>query len=396
MKPLSSDAKKDCIRIVLGARAILLPRLIMPQLPCNQHLRIKHLHQEGCTTAYIAGRIGCTKKTVRKWINRFAQNDSACPRKSSGRPSIVSAECQKRIVEMLLSGEYGGSRHVAREIHREGFTDRLIGASTVLRAAHKHSSEDGDPLVCRRGRPGKWLTGLNKEQRIKFARAHRRTSWSHVMITDRCKFHFRYPGVAVRPARWFKKSKQHEDVAFKPNHPDCYNVYGGITRHGVTRLHPVTGTSKLHTDYKNLQGQKSRNITKAEYTDVVRNTLLPEGRRIFSAAGISHWKLQQDGDPTHSCAGELVQQFNRQRGVGTVEMLGKWPGNSPDLSPIENVWGMVQREVDAKGCKTFDEFKAEVNRAFQNIKPTTLKHLFDSIQKRLELCIEKEGARTGY
>ena len=38
----------------------------------------------------------------------------------------------------------------------------------------------------------------------------------------------------------------------------------------------------------------------------------------------------------------------------------EWPPHSPDLSPIENVWGIVQREVDAMGCKGFNEFELAV------------------------------------
>ena len=32
----------------------------------------------------------------------------------------------------------------------------------------------------------------------------------------------------------------------------------------------------------------------------------------------------------------------------------------PDLSPIENLWGVIAGKVNAAGCTTFDEFRREL------------------------------------
>jgi hypothetical protein len=299
-------------------------------------------------------------------------------------------------VQLLVKGIDGGARFVAKVLLAKGFTDEVVSPGTVLRAARAQAEEDGDKLVCRRGRPPKLLSAVNREKRISFAKAHRSTNWRHVMFTDRCKFAFRYPGAVVRSVRWMKDSQKHQDGAPRPSRPSVYNVYGGVTRWGTTKLHVVTGTTGQTSNFKNKRGVAARNITQGEYSQVLSETLLREGQRLFSTQGMSTWTLQQDGDKSHARASIVVDKYNRKRSGSRVSVLRDWPSNSPDLSPIENVWGYVDREVAKLGCKTFEEFKAAIDITFQNIPETMRRNLFESVPKRLKDCIELDGYKTAY
>lgn len=73
-----------------------------------------------------------------------------------------------------------------------------------------------------------------------------------------------------------------------------------------------------------------------------------------------------------------------------------WPPNSPDLNPIENLWAIVQRRVDAVGCKNLDEFQAEIVATFKKVEQKTMENLVSSMKTRLQECIAKGGARTKY
>lgn len=308
---------------------------------------------------------------------------------------MPAAAC-KRAVQLLTSAEVGGSKHVAKKLYEEGLTSGKVAPHTVIRNAKRHAAEHGDKLVCLRGRPPKVMTAATREKRLQFAHTNRLLNWKNVMITDRCRFYFRYPGSCVTRTRWCLRSMQHAEGVFTPNKPACYNVYGGITRFGVTKLHSVTGTSKKKTKFKNQQGQDARNITKGEYREVLSETLLKEGRRIFSGQGMAGFVLQQDNDPCHGVAQSEIAKWNDRRGSGVVRLLENWPGNSPDLSPIENVWSWVDSEVAQMGCRTFEDFCRAVDRTFSKIPISMLENLFDSIPKRLQDCISCDGHRTGY
>jgi transposase len=367
----------------------------MCRLSESERWRIIAYLECGRTAAWVADRMGVNIKTVRLWKGRHEQTGGVGVVRSKGRPPAMNVRARKRATDLLVTQECGGARYVAQELLAEKLTDHLVSAATVIRGAKRQSAEDGEPLTCQRGRPRKQLTAANKAQRLAFCLRERRRDWRRVMITDRVRFYHRYPGARVRPSRWVTRKRQGNAVAYRPNKPSCLNVYAGITRYGVTKLHIVTGTTRHTSDYKNLKGEPASNITKAEYTHVVARTLLPEGRRIFSGQGLSSWVLQQDGDPCHRAAKPQVDAWNTTR-PGPVELLEGWPGNSPDLSPIENVWGWVDAKVAAMGCKTLDEYKTAVTETFLNIPRSMLRNLFDSIPRRLNLVIQRGGDKCGY
>lgn len=367
----------------------------MAKLDIARRWRIVHLRDEKWSRAQIADKVKCNVKTVDLWLRRYRITGGVDAKRVSGRPVSLDTAARRRAAQLLIAGEVGGARYVSRRLKAEGLSSTVLSTSTVLRGAREQAQLDGDPLVCVRGRPRKGLTQDTKNKRLAFATANATRNWRHVMITDRCKFHFRYPGTAVRPTRWRTKSTKGDDTAFQPNRPSVYNVYGGITAYGVTKLHSVTGTSKEETSFKNGKGEKARNITKAEYGDVVSDTLLPEGRRIFAQKGVANWHLQQDNDPCHGAANGPIQAFN-DKGRGGVQLVQGWPGNSPDLSPIENVWGWVDARVAEKGCKTFEEFRLAVDETFANIPITTLEKLIGSIPRRLARVKETQGGKCGY
>jgi hypothetical protein len=64
--------------------------------------------------------------------------------------------------------------------------------------------------------PGEELTAVNKEQRAAFGRANIRRDWAPLMIADRCKFTFRYPGVKVLPVLWVTARRRGNAVGYRP------------------------------------------------------------------------------------------------------------------------------------------------------------------------------------
>lgn len=215
------------------------------------------------------------------------------------------------------------------------------------------------------------------------------------MFTDRKKFLFTYPGARVNKVAWVVRGQQR--TAMKSNHALCVNVYAGVTAFGMTKPHLVAGTSKLATEFTNKKGMKAKNITSAEYESVVLNTLLPEGRKIMGSHNITEWVLQQDNDPTHKKASKsALDKWSKLNSGQTVTILPSWPPNSPDLSPIENIWAHVQCQVNKMGCKSFDEFKEKVEYFLAHIPQSMIKNLFRSMKRRLEECIALKGGRTHY
>lgn len=374
----------------LGTASTLRSR--MKQLRPHQRWAIVHEYARLGNVQDVAHQLHLPENTVRKWVSRFKATGSVEPLKKTGRPPILDSTARVAALNMLLGPDARGAEDVSMALLEEGFTSSKPSRNTVIRAAKATAKSDGKPIHCVRGLPRKGFTDKTKAQRLDFARRNQKRAWAHVMFTDRKRFEFKYPGVKVSKCKWVIKGQRHE--AYMPNHPDGVNVYAGFTVYGMTRAHIVTGSSKHHSQYKNKQGKPARNITTAEYEDVMFNTLLPEGKRIFTAAGIASWTFQQDNDPAHKAGSHHLDTWNEQHGSSISAMA--WPPNSPDLSPIENVWALVDAKVQAKACKDFEEFKKAVLYELQHIPKDVLKRLGDSMPKRIRQVLKFGGGKTKY
>jgi len=367
----------------------------MTQLTPQERSIIAYLRKQGRSVRSIASEIGCSTATVQRWIGLSGQGRGVVRKPRVVRRRLLDDAAAQKAVQLLTSDEVGGARFAAAQLFTEGHVSRAPSRQTVVRAAKHAARKAHDPLEFCRSVPKKGLTEATKKKRVAYCRANAKRNWSRVMFTDRCKFHFRFPGSKVRQGRWVKQSQKAGERVFTPSHAQCYNVYGGITVHGTTKLIPVAGTDGQTTRYHNQKGERAKNITAEEYRVVVGEHLLPAGEGLFSSHGVRSWVLQQDRDPTHTAARPAVRKYNALR-LSCVEVMSDWPGNSPDLNPIENVWGIVLDKVQKQGCSTFSEFKRAVNREFEHLDRQVVKHIFESVPKRMQQCLASGGDKIDY
>ncbi len=101
----------------------------------------------------------------------------------------------------------------------------------------------------------------------------------------------------------------------------------------------------------------------------------------------------QDGAPCHK-AKIVTAWFNARPHITLI----KWPGNSPDLNPIENAWNWMKYQLKNINCKNMEEWKAEIRRLWtlRMDDSNYLKALVESMPRSLAEVIEREGATTKY
>lgn len=368
----------------------------MPRLHTAEKWRIVYTMERTNNLAKTARMLGYAVDVVRRWWRRFETTGNVTANASSGRKPALSSEVATYALDMLLRKGSKGANHVAMTLHKQGLTKVPVHKSTIIRHASRAADATGIKLRVRRGKPPKGLTKATLDKRLNFAKSNKTRNWSCVLFSDRKKFHFAYPGSKVQCVQWVNGDNKHNSEAvWQPNHPQCVNVYAAITRFGVTDVHVVAGTSKHSSPHTTKQGKPAKNITSSEYKEVLKVTLLPGGKKLFSAQGMSTWYLQQDNDPTHKCAKAEIQAWNHSKG-SSVQLLEDWPPNSPDLNIIENVWAYVQAKVNAMGCHTFEEFKDAVISEIKAVPKGYIAKLYQSLPKRMAAVIEMEGEKTKY
>jgi hypothetical protein len=307
------------------------------------------------------------------------------------RLGSLSALEDKAAYDML--GEHTAAC-AAAQLYQDGSVPKVLHKTSVIRSAKLHAALLGTPLKYRRAPPRKELSPQTKAKRLAFAKANMKTKWKLVLFTDRKKFQFKYPGVKVGPGKWLKGSEEH--LASQVNHAGTVNVYAGLSPYGLTLAHEVAGTKGLKTSFGNKKGQGAKNITSEEYETVMKKTLLPGGRTLFSqGGGQASWVFQQDNDPAHKLASIYLKTWNNKHG-SSVQLLQNWPPNSPDLNPIENVWGWMEAKINRLGCSNWAEFKAAVHRICKEVPQGMINNLYVSMSKRINLVLEKGGGKTGY
>jgi hypothetical protein len=331
--------------------------------------------------------------TAWRWVSRWKSTQRMVELPKTGRKRALNTAAAETAKELLLDGAWSGGAAIGRELHLRGLTSKPVHGTTVIRAAKAVAASQGDPIRVFRGKPVKALSPATLAKRLAFANAQKHTHWRSVVFSDRKKFMFWYPGSMVKQVAWVRKGSK--PVAKVSSHPLALNVYAALTPKGLTAVHVVAGTSKHTTTHTTKQGKPARNITAGEYQEVLSKTLLPEGSRLMGGALGSAWVFQQDNDPTHKAAPQIVQAYNKAHG-SSISVLPNWPPNSPDLNPIENVWSYVQRKVHARGCSTFEQFKQAVIDELAAVPQRYISNLYTSMPKRLMAVINNKGDRTRY
>ena len=74
----------------------------------------------------------------------------------------------------------------------------------------------------------------------------------------------------------------------------------------------------------------------------------------------------------------------------------KWPSNSPDIAPIENIFGWMKKHLEKRDIRTIPKLKREVRKTFKMLKRSFLKNLVKSLPKRLQLVIKSNGEMIKY
>ena len=104
--------------------------------------------------------------------------------------------------------------------------------------------------------------------------------------------------------------------------------------------------------------------------------------------------FQQDGAPCHTAV--LTMRWFRDHGV---RVLPNWPANSPDLSPIEQIWAIMKRYILQRfGMRTPlspAQLEEAVFDAYINISWRTIGILTMSAKYRVHACIDRNGRFVG-
>jgi transposase len=73
-----------------------------------------------------------------------------------------------------------------------------------------------------------------------------------------------------------------------------------------------------------------------------------------------------------------------------------WPPHSPDLNPIENVWGFMKGRMAGHVCNGPRDLRKLVEHAWDSITARDIERLYSSIPDRYASVIASDGYATRF
>ncbi len=268
---------------------------------------IDTLHKEGKPQTFIAKYAGCSQSAVSKHVNRKLSG-----RKKCGRKRCTTNRENRSLMRIVKQNPFKN----LGELHKE-WTEAGVKASRAT--THRRVKEFG--YSCRQRR----LTWAKEKKNWTVAQ------WSKVLFSDESKFCISFGNQG--PRVWRKGGEAHRPSCLKSSvkFPQSVMIWGAMSSAGVGPL------CFLKT-----------NVTAPIYQKILEHFMLPSA---------------DQPSPAHTA--KSTKSWLNDHGVGVLD----WPANSPDLSPIENLWGIVKRKMRNKRPKNADELKATVKETWASIPP---------------------------
>ncbi|GFW02138.1 transposable element Tcb2 transposase [Trichonephila clavipes] len=263
-------------------------------------------------------------------------------------------------------------RQTAGEIarHTTQATGRPISRFTVARRLHGGGLFARCPLRCVP------LTPAHRRRRSLWCREHRNwrdNEWGQVLFTDENRFSL--SSDSHRILIWRERGSR--------NHPsniierDRYGgrgvlVWGGIMLGSRTDLHIFDAGSVNGTHYCN-------------------EILLPYVRLFRGAMGLQ-FLFMDDNAPCHRTV--AAEQLLESEDIESMD----WPARSPDLNPIEHVWGFLGRRLAARTLPpvTIRELRLALQEEWAAMPQQLIDTLILSMGRRCETCLAVRGDHIPY
>ena len=276
------------------------------------------------------------------------------------------------------------SQRLSEEHYR--FIDELMAEKTDLTSRQLYSAfKDAYPTVeasistikrarrylgwtAKRTRYCQLISEVNKEKRVEWCLDRviaGDLDLNDVIWTDECSVQLE----SHRKTMYHKQGEPSRMVS-RPKYPPKVHVWAGISARGATSVVIFTGV-----------------LTATRYNDILEAALIP----LIEEHYPEQHRFQQDNDPKHTS--RWAQNYFEEKNINW------WctPPSSPDLNPIENVWGSMKNYLRTHAKpKNTEELRAAIKEFWKTLTPSVCKCYIGHLRRVIPKVIEVDGAPSGY
>lgn len=327
-------------------------------------VRVIELHKVGKNNREITNQTGVTESTVsrllKKWRAEGGGDKVPVHKHAGGKALKISPKALK-----LLKRELDITPSItAKELKNKN--PKLLGDVSVRTIQENIQKRLNYSKVKARVKP--LVTAKQRRRRVQFAKGHKDwdlVQWHKVLWTDEATF-------CISESKGTKVWKSPTASACDPRltvtsvkHPPYLMVWGAFGYGGLGNLVILP---------------KGQTVNSQRYIKLLQENL----GECFAKTGCEI--LQQDGAPCHTS--KAVKQWLKK---GKVEFIEDWPGQSPDISPIENLWGIMKARLRQEDTSTIPKLNVAIRKVWEEIPDSHYQNLVDSVPKRLQQVIKAKG-----
>lgn len=322
---------------------------------------IYNARQQGRTLEDIGREFHRDPKTILNVVNNIKKYGKPTRKPSSGRKRCTTTDEDNMVVK-----ECEKNRTISAEEIKKKFNLKCH-PNTIRNRLNENSLQSYRP----RKKPR--ISKENQQKRVKWAKEHRKwgiRKWSRCLFADESGFClkgqypkriWRYPNEALDEQTILPTSKFDKKVM----------IYGCFGMYGMGLLSKIEGTMNAKM-----------------YQQIMNEKMLPSAENIFqNKAG---WIYVHDNDSKHTAID--TQEWFELHGVEVM----KWPAQSPDLNPMENIWNILKQRVSQHRPNNIDELFLLIDQEWGTIDKKSISNLIKSMKKRCELVIKSNGLPIDY
>jgi len=210
------------------------------------------------------------------------------------------------------------------------------------------------------------------QKRLSFAQGYKNWSgedWSRVLFSDET-----YIEVYGRSRVWVQRPPgtryDPQYISKHMPHSDRVSLWGCFCSRGIGQAEVWVGE-----------------FDAAKYVDILHHNLLETARHFFPN---EMWWFQQDNASQHTS--KLASRWFHNHGVNLID----FPPYSPDLNPIENLWGILKSRIENRLVHTIDEIERVLREEWEAFEPVFLSKFINSMPNRCAEVIANGGHKSHY
>ncbi len=333
----------------------------------SQDLRKKliYLHKKGEGYKKISKALLISQNTVAKVVQTFKKDGTATiSQRRPDRPRKLTPRQEHLLMRRVEENRHASSLHLSKEV--ESQTGVTISRDTIRCTLQKNGMHGCRP----RKKP--LLKPRHKKNGLEFARAYADKDedyWDSILWSDETKINVF--GTDGFKTVWRRKGEEYKEKCMVPtvkHGGGSVLMWGCMSAAGVGELHFIDGI-----------------MNSQMYCSILKDKMLPSLRALGRRALFQH-----DNDPKHTS--KATVGFLKKNRVKVIQ----WPSMSPDLNPIEHLWGILKRQVEHHSPSSIQSLKEVILEEWKKIDLAKCRQLVHSMPRRLGAVIKNHGGHTKY